>query len=322
MQALIELLVFAVKTALITGAVATVVLIIVNSLRRTVGGVDGRLSVDHLNRQYQQRHLDLKLSLLPRAEAKKLAKKHHKQLKKQAKSDRERLFVLDFAGDLAASAVHDLRETLNSLIPELHEGDEVLLRLESPGGKAHAYGFAASQLQRFRDRKIPLTVCIDKMAASGGYMMACVADRIIASPFAMVGSIGVVAMIPNFHRFLKKHGLDYEELTAGQYKRTVSMFAENTQEGREKFISELEEFHTVFREFVKAHRPQVDIEQIATGEVFYGQKALDLALVDELRVSDDVLIELCADKEVYAVTHHGRPDMRTRLSDWLTRRFL
>ena len=109
-----------------------------------------------------------------------------------------------------------------------------------------AYGLAASQMQRIRDKKLKLTVCVDKVAASGGYMMAVVADKIIAAPFAVLGSIGVLAQVPNFHRLLKKHDVDFEMLTAGKYKRTLTMFGENTDKGREKFQEDIEDTHVLF----------------------------------------------------------------------------
>lgn len=319
MDFILDLLGFGAKALVIVLALTWLIYMIASLVRQSIHGQEGTLTVTHLNRRLTYMHDDLRQSLMPRGEAKKLRKKRRKEDKKLKPSDRHRVFVLDFVGDLAATAVHDLREVLNALIPELQKGDEVLLRIESPGGKAHSYGFAASQLKRIRDREIPLTVCIDRMAASGGYMMACVADRIVASPFALVGSIGVMAMLPNLHRFLKKHDIDYEELTSGQYKRTVSMLGEITDEGKTKFAAELDEFHATFKDYVKTHRPEVNIETVATGEVFYGQRALDLNLVDELRVSDDVLMELTGEKDVYQVSYRAKPDVRTRLADWFSR---
>ncbi|MEQ8517396.1 MAG: protease SohB, partial [Chromatocurvus sp.] len=200
--------------------------------------------------------------------------------------ERPVLFVLDFDGDIQASATDNLREEISAIVPQLKEGDEVLLRLESPGGVVHGYGLAASQLRRIRDAGAPLTVCVDKVAASGGYMMACVADRIIAAPFAVIGSIGVLAQLPNFHRLLKKNDIDFELLTAGEYKRTLTLFGENTDKGREKFVEELEDTHALFKHFVKENRPALDVDRVATGEVWYGQQAVDEGLVDELATSD------------------------------------
>lgn len=230
------------------------------------------------------------------------AKERRKALKKAGRksrgsepagdgSPRERpvLFVLDFDGDIQASATDNLREEISAIVPQLREGDEVLVRLESPGGVVHGYGLAASQLRRIRDAGAPLTVCVDKVAASGGYMMACVADRIVAAPFAVIGSIGVLAQLPNFHRLLKKNDIDFELLTAGEYKRTLTLFGENTDKGREKFVEELEETHSLFKQFVKENRSRLDVDRVATGEIWYGQQALDEALVDELATSDAVI---------------------------------
>jgi serine protease SohB len=196
-----------------------------------------------------------------------------------------------------------LREEITTVLMVAHTTDEVLLRLESSGGLVHAYGLAASQLARLRDRNIPLTVSVDKVAASGGYLMACVADRILAAPFAVVGSIGVIAQIPNFNRFLKKHDVDFEQATAGEFKRTVTMFGETTDKGREKLKEEVEEIHELFKDFIKEQRPVLDLEQIATGEHWLGKRAHELKLVDELRTSDDYLVNLAGESDIYEIRY-------------------
>ncbi|NJN48183.1 MAG: protease SohB, partial [Candidatus Competibacteraceae bacterium] len=203
--------------------------------------------------------------------------------------------------------------------------DEVVVRLESAGGLVHAYGLAASQLARIKERKIGLTVAVDKVAASGGYLMACVADRIMTAPFAVVGSIGVVSQLPNFNRLLKKHDIDFELLTAGEYKRTMTLFGENTDKARLKFQEELEETHRLFKEFLRTYRSQLDLDRVATGEHWYGTQALELKLVDELRTSDDFLLEASKDAALYEVTYASHKPLLTRLSNLaaaaLTRQF-
>ena len=184
----------------------------------------------------------------------------------------QRVFVLNFDGDWKASAVNLFREEITAILCVAKPQDEVVVRLESSGGVVHGYGLAASELQRIKDHHIPLTIAVDKVAASGGYMMACVADKILAAPFAIIGSIGVLAQLPNFHRFLKKHDVDFEQITAGQYKRTLSLFGENTSDGRKKFQTEINEAHQLFKQFITEHRPQIDIDKLATGEYWFGQK--------------------------------------------------
>ncbi|HEY7776196.1 MAG TPA: protease SohB, partial [Kineobactrum sp.] len=200
--------------------------------------------------------------------AAKLAKKERGKGEKAVESTRKRLYVLDFDGDMRASATDQLREEVSAVLPQIRDGDEILLRLESPGGLVHGYGLASSQLKRITDAGTPLTIAVDKVAASGGYMMACVAPRIIAAPFAVLGSIGVLAQLPNFHRLLKKHDIDFELLTAGEYKRTLTLFGENTDKGREKFMQDLEITHTLFKAFVAENRPSLDIDKVATGEIW------------------------------------------------------
>lgn len=255
---------------------------------------------------------DVVVSPETRKTALKAKKKSHKAEQKAEKkalkggSDplvKKRVFVLDFHGDLRASAVDNFREEITTVLAQASSDDEVVVRLESGGGMVPGYGLAASQLDRIKKKNIPLTVCIDKVAASGGYMMACVADRILAAPFAVIGSIGVVAQIPNVHRLLKKHDVDIELMTAGKYKRTLTMLGENTDEGREKFREELEDTHDLFKAFVGEHRPGLDIEEIATGEVWYGTPAIKKGLVDDTKTSDEYLTDQLDSADVFSVTY-------------------
>ena len=255
---------------------------------------------------------DVVMSADSRKAALKAEKKNHKTEQKAEKKAlksgaepvvKKRVFVLDFHGDIRASAVDSFREEITTVLAQASSDDEVVVRLESGGGMVPGYGLAASQLDRIKKKNIPLTVCIDKVAASGGYMMACVADQILAAPFAVIGSIGVVAQIPNVHRLLKKHDVDIELMTAGKYKRTLTMLGENTEEGREKFREELEDTHALFKAFVGEHRPKLDVEAIATGEVWYGAPAIEKGLVDDAQTSDEYITGQLDSADVYTVTY-------------------
>lgn len=239
--------------------------------------------------------------------------KKEKSKEKKEKKSQPALYVLDFSGDIKASQVDQLRDEISAVLSATKDGDEVVVKLESPGGAVNGYGLAASQLQRIRDKNIPLTVCIDKVAASGGYLMACVANRIVAAPFAIIGSIGVVAQIPNFYRWLKKNNIDIELLTAGEYKRTLTLFAENTEKGRKKFQEELEIIHKSFRDYVLANRQQLDMEEVATGEHWLAQDAFDLKLVDTLKTSDEYILDKLNDFNVYSIKIHGKQSVVARL---------
>ena len=239
------------------------------------------------------------------------------QLSKEArlrKKNNQKIYVLDFKGDMAASAVENLREEITLILATAKAGrDRVVVRLESPGGTVHGYGLAAAQLVRLRDAGFHLTICVDKVAASGGYMMACIANEIISAPFAIVGSIGVVAQVPNFNRLLKQHNIDFELYTAGQYKRTVTMFGENTEEGKAKFEEELQQTHSLFKHFVEKYRPQLNVEKVATGEHWYGQDASDLNLVDKLQTSDEYLLGLLPQHDVYVIETRKKPTLGEKL---------
>jgi len=249
----------------------------------------------------------------------KLAKEKKKQAKKASKNsvadkdDKKRVFVLEFDGDVKASPVAEMRETISAVLSVATEKDEIVLLLESGGGMVHSYGLASSQLDRITAAGVPLTVCVDKVAASGGYMMACVADKIMAAPFALVGSIGVLAQLPNFSRLLKKSNVDMEILTAGEYKRTLTMFGENTEKGRAKFIEELEETHDLFKDYVQERRQQVSIQEVATGEVWYGSRALDNGLIDAVMTSDEYLCSAAKECDVFEVTFTHKKSMAQKL---------
>lgn len=225
-----------------------------------------------------------------------------------------RLFVINFDGDVEASAVENLREEITAIISAADKNDQVLVRLESPGGMVHSYGLAASQLSRIKSANLRLIIAVDQVAASGGYMMACVADEIIAAPFAVVGSIGVVAELPNFHRLLKHNKVDYEQHTAGEYKRTLTMFSENTDAARVKFKKELEETHDLFKQFIIDNRSSLDIDKVATGEHWYGTQALALGLIDKIQTSDDYIVNVAAENDVFEIAYQVKKPLAERLS--------
>ncbi len=275
----------------------------------------GKLEVTKINKKFKE-YTDTLLEAVHDKQTSKQLKKSAKAAAKKAKNApaAKRLFVLNFHGDIRASAVNALREEVTALLLLAKPEDEVLLRLESGGGLVNAYGLAASQLQRIKDAKIKLTIAVDKVAASGGYMMACVADYIIAAPFSIIGSIGVLAQLPNFHRLLKKNNIDFEQIMAGQYKRTLTVLGENTKDGRDKMQQEVDETHDLFKSFIKMHRSDVDIQKVATGEHWYGSLAYDLALVDELRTSDDFLLTRSKDTDIFEINFKLKKSLSQRLS--------
>ena len=282
-------------------------------ISRTKGETE-YLNIKNINDKYETMNLMLSSQVLNKKDFKKYIKEHKKNLKaRESGPDENKIYVLNFKGDIKAGAVLSLREEITAILTIADKNDEVVVLLESSGGTVHGYGLGASQLKRIRDKGIGLTVAVDKVAASGGYMMACVADKIIAAPFAIIGSIGVLAQLPNFHRLLKKMNIDFEQITAGDYKRTLTLFGENTDRDREKFQQELEDTHRLFKEFVKDNREQVDIDTVATGEHWYGKRALDVNLVDELITSDDYLSEATKETTIYEVKFERKKPVTERL---------
>ncbi len=334
MEFLTEYGLFLAKAITFVVAVFVVVSLAVSVGGRSKKSEKGHIEVNKLNEKFDHFRDSLRDAMLSDEEYKEYEKTEKKRLKEdkaQKKkamkeagkskldseqlmpAERKRVFVLDFHGDIKASEVACLREEITTVLTLAKATDEVVVKVESGGGMVHGYGLASSQLARITGKNIPLTVCVDKVAASGGYMMACVANKIIAAPFAMVGSIGVVAQLPNFHKLLKKNDIDYEMFTAGEYKRTVTMFGENTEKGRSKFVEELEDTHVLFKEFVADHRPQVDIAKVATGEVWFGLRAKTVNLIDELMTSDEYLFSLAAEADIYEVEFTFKKSLTEKL---------
>ncbi|MDT8428582.1 MAG: protease SohB [Pseudomonadales bacterium] len=334
MEYLIEYGLFLAKTVTLVFAIIAILgALMAAGNRNRRQGNKGEISVTHLNEEFDHLSDTLKRNVLDKHAWKLLQKKERKQQKQQAKQDarlarkklkatdedeqdearRKRVYVLNFNGDIAASAVDSLRQEISAVLALAEATDEVLLRLESPGGMVHAYGLAASQLQRIKDNNISLTICVDKVAASGGYMMACLADRLIAAPFAILGSIGVLVQLPNFHRVLKKNDVDYETITAGEYKTTLTSFGEITQKGRDKVKEEVEEMHRLFKQWVQEHRPNLDIDAISTGETWVGLQALSRNMIDTISTSDDCILQACAEADVYEVRYEYRKSLTDRL---------
>jgi serine protease SohB len=271
------------------------------------------IRISHLNARINEQRKKIAQTTSSKLELLQLSQQLSKEARARKKTN-QKIYVLDFKGDMAASAVESLREEITLILSTAKAGrDRIIVRLESPGGMVHGYGLAAAQLVRLREAGFHVTICVDKVAASGGYMMACIANEVISAPFAIVGSIGVVAQVPNFNRLLKENKIDFELYTAGQYKRTVTMFGENTEEGKAKFEEELQQTHALFKHFVEKYRPQLNVEKVATGEHWYGQDALDLNLVDKLQTSDEYLLDLLPQHDVYLIQTRKKPTLGEKL---------
>ena len=332
MEFLFDYGLFLAKIITLLVAIIIVIITIIGMSHRTRHPEKGHIEVFSLNDNIENITRTLKhvvmnpqaLKLESKAE-KKRHKEEAKVQKQEAKSGdgerKPRVYVVDFEGDVQASGVSQLREEVTAILSVAEDKDEVIVRLESPGGIVHGYGLGASQLSRIVGKSISLTVAVDKVAASGGYMMACIANRLIAAPFAILGSIGVVAQIPNFHRLLKNKDIDVEVLTAGEYKRTLTIFGENTEKGREKFIEELEDVHLMFKDFVAENRPGIDMDIVATGEAWYGKRALEHNLVDALQTRDEYIYDRCQEADVYRVKYVEDKNRVDKILDRFTAAF-
>lgn len=309
----------------ITILIAFIVLISFVAASKKNSNQEG-LDVENLNKKYKGLSDSLNKVVLQKDEWKakqkddKAIQKNHKKQKKR----KPKAFVLDFLGDIKASAVPSLREEVTAILDVAKKNDQIILRLDNHGGVVHEHGLAASQLARIRQKKINLVVVVDKVAASGGYLMACVANKIYAAPFAILGSIGVIAQLPNFNRLLDNYGVDFEQVTAGQYKRNVTMFGKNTDEDREKLKEQLEEIHSLFKSSVNEYRPELNLDKVATGEYWYGKRALELGLIDEIKTSDELLLEMSKKYEIFSVKLRIKQPLKKRIMsgvDSLLRKF-
>lgn len=302
-----------VAKALVVLLVIFAIVVIIASAASRQKEQRGELQVENVSKALRKSTQQIRHSLM----SKKARKQAEKAAKKEAAKESEaehKLFLIDFKGSMDAKEVESLRREVTAVLAIASDKDEVLVRVESGGGVVHGYGLAASQLQRIRDKGIKLTVSVDKVAASGGYMMACVANQVVAAPFAIVGSIGVLAQLPNFNRVLKKHNVEFEQITAGDYKRTLTLFGENTDEGRNKFQQDVNEVHVLFKNFVSEHRPQVDIDAVATGEIWYGTQALKNKLVDRISTSDDILLEAAENADVIRVAYKPKKNLTEKIT--------
>nr|WP_297402378.1 protease SohB [uncultured Marinobacter sp.] len=330
MEFLTEYGLFLAKAVTLVVAAIVVISVIVSAAQRDRDSDhdDGELKIRKLNDKYRKLKESIQARLMSEKERKawqKARKKEDKAEKKAGKAKKKgdqkadqesapRVYVLDFDGDIKASDTDPLRRAITAVLSVANpDRDEVVIRLESGGGLVHSYGLAAAQLDRIRSKGLRLTACVDKVAASGGYMMACVADRIVASPFAILGSIGVVAQLPNFHRLLKKNDVDFEVLTAGEHKRTLTIFGENTDKGRQKFLEDLEDTHGLFKDYVSERRPGLDISAVANGDIWFGKRALDVNLIDEIQTSDEYLIEACERADVVSVGYQRKRSLPEKL---------
>lgn len=296
---LVDLGIFTLKALV---AVCACLFILAAIVRASRAGGPSPVRIQRLDRRWYFEAAMIARSDPRRGEARRLGALARARARRLAVGEgAPRVFMLRFDGGLDARGTGELAAAINAILHVGTPRDEVVLRLKSPGGLVTAYGHAASQLARVREAGLRLTVAVDEVAASGGYLMAAMADHIIAAPFAIVGSIGVVGQIPNVHRLLKRHDVDVELHTAGRFKRTLTVLGENTDEGRAKFREDIARTFERFKEAIARNRPRLDLARVATGETWYGSEALELGLVDAVETSDAYLLRRAEEAHVLAV---------------------
>jgi len=309
-NALLELSLFSAKAVILVVLILLLFAGILAIASKVKEKLHGRISIKNINEALDETKSMLCEEVMPKKDFKAFIKSTKIASKKKKKKN---IYILDFNGDIKASQVTALRQEITAILGIATAKDEVLVRLESGGGMVNTYGLAAAQLERIKAQKIPLTISIDKIAASGGYMMAAIANKIIAAPFSIVGSIGVIVQLPNFNKVLKDKNIDFEQITAGNYKRTLTMFGENTNEGRDKLHQEIEEIHTLFKDLITENRPQINIDKVATGEHWLAKQAIDFNLVDDLQTSDDYLLNKAKDTNLYEIKLQTKKSLGDKL---------
>lgn len=205
------------------------------------------------------------------------------------------VFVIDYVGSMMASEVVYLTAKIDAIILKSNKDDEVVINITSPGGAVSGYGLVASQIKRLKTAGLKITATVDTVAASGGYMAAVVSDEIIAAPFAMVGSIGVVANVMIYEELLKNIGIQTNVYTSGDSKRTVVPSRVPNAEEEAKLEAQLEEIHSRFKDHVLSFRPDIDEDKVFTGQAFLAADAINFGLVDKIGTSDELLLNLYKD---------------------------
>ena len=312
----VDLTSFGIKAFIVVVAIAFVIALVASARKRGDTAASNKVELIDMGEQLRHQQHALAMQIGSKQQRKNLKKR----AKQEAKADKKKndtkpsLYLIDFKGDIRASATEQLAAMITAVLQlAVPKQDEVVIRLESAGGLVHSYGLAASQLSRLVEAGITSTVCVDKLAASGGYMMACTATHIVAAPFALIGSIGVVAQLPNFHRLLQRWEVDFEQHTAGKHKRTLTTLGKNTPEGRRKFKQDIERTYNLFQQHITKWRPQVSVNKVATGEVWYGQEALGLQLIDEISTSDSYIVAKCSSHNVFHLRCKERKTLTKRV---------
>jgi serine protease SohB len=228
-----------------------------------------------------------------------LFRKKTKELDEKPLAERP-IAVVSFDGDVRATKRKIVSALIDELIVNKDKLSEAVVVVNSPGGSVAEYGLLYAEMERIRAAGISLTVCIDTYAASGGYLMSLPANRIVAAPFAFVGSVGVVAYSPNIHRLLKKHDIEPRLFTAGEFKRTVTLIGDDDEEAKQHFQHQLESLHGLFLAAVKKYRTGANFEKIGTGDHWTAEESQtqNLGLVDHIATSREYLLKLNADRDL------------------------
>lgn len=299
-QTLLEFTSFALRVLLLTAALAFILVLIGRALAAASRSVP-RTIVRKYRTTLQQHAAPFRRAAWNKSRLKSYVKEQSLAQKQRKKTELPALWVLNFKGDIRASEGETLTKEITSVLSVASPEDEVLVRLNSTGGSVIGYGLAAAHLDRIRDKGLRLTIAVDEAAASGGYLMAAVADEILTAPFAVIGSIGVIATIPNAKKLLEDKGIKILEFTAGEFKRTVTPFSDVTPEREQKLLEQLADIHVLFKDFVSVRRPTLSIDDVATGEYWYGARAVENGLADRLITSDEWLLEKLETHEIYTV---------------------
>lgn len=234
---------------------------------------------------------------------------------------RKTAVLLSFNGDINATEVIEFGRAVSMIVQMKDLVSEVYIIINSGGGVVNGYGLLASEIERLHYSEIETYALIDQVAASGGYMAACVANHVVAAPFAYIGSIGVVSEMPNFNQILSDNGINIEQHTAGKSKRTVTPLGKITDEDRNEFKKKLERIHRSFINHVSHYRNINDADENKNSIIFSGDYwiaeetvELELGLVDEISTSQEFLLDKMKEYNIIEITFQENKTKKSKLS--------
>ncbi|WP_343192796.1 S49 family peptidase [Buchnera aphidicola (Taiwanaphis decaspermi)] len=252
-------------------------IIIIYILKKNDIYLNNTLKVELLNNHYKKLKNDLSFF-----QKKKIINQ------KNVYNKKSNLYILDYNDKIKKNKIKKLREEISSIILVAKKNDEVLLRLENTSDIVYEYGLVIAQLQRLRKKGIKLIISIDKIVSNGGYIIACVADHISASPFSIIGPINIVVNIPNIDKYTQTSNLNNQLNDCNTFTK-LTLIKNNTKIYVNKIFNKLDIKKYIRNSFIKDMRPSLNLNKIFNQNYWIGENAINEKLIDSINTSDDIL---------------------------------